>query len=94
MATRTISPPRPAQRSTDPLPVLGKVQFSRSQEQGRTGSVFFYFGAGSGQAVAISDSRTGIMRILKAQVNGFQAIELRRLLTAPVPSRSDFWIND
>ena len=89
-----MSPPRPAQRSTDPVPVLGKVQFSRSQEQGRTGSVFFYF-TGFGQAVAkISDSGTGIMRILKAQVNGFQAIELRRLLTASVPSRSDFWIND
>ena len=39
-----MSPPRPAQRSTDPLPVLGKVQFSRSQEQGRTGSVFFTSG--------------------------------------------------
>ena len=92
-----MSPPRPAQRSTDPVPVLGKVQFSRSQEQGRTGRVvfFFYFKTGLGQEVAkISDSGTGIRRILKAQVNGFQAIELRRLLTAPVPSRSDFWINN
>ena len=91
-----MSPPRPAQRSTDPVPVLGKVQFLRSQEQGRTGRVvFFYFGTGLGQAVVkILDSGAGIMRILKAQVNGFQAIELRRLLTAPVLSHSDFWIND
>ena len=39
-----MSPPRPAQRSTDPVPVLGKVQFSRSQEQGRMGIAFFTSG--------------------------------------------------
>ena len=74
---------------------FGQGSIFKIPRAGPDGYCFFYFGTGLGQAVAkISNSGTGIRRILKAQVNGFQAIELRRLLTASVPSRSDFWIND
>ena len=73
---------------------FGQGSIFKIPRAGPDGYCFFYFGTGLGQAVAkISNSGTGIRRILKAQVNGFQAIELRRLLTVPVPSRSDFWIN-